>query len=151
MKARLLIIVLTVILSACSMKPLDQPTPSPTNTPTKLPTKTAIPTSIVTPTEIPPTEPPLTSYSSKIRPILLSRCAVCHGGSRGTEEGLSLITYKNLLAGSNNGPVIVPGDAEASLLVELVTNQEMPKRGPKLTPTQVQLIVDWINQGALDN
>jgi len=27
----------------------------------------------------------------------------------------------------------------------------MPKRGPKLTPDQVQLVVDWINQGALDN
>jgi len=33
----------------------------------------------------------------------------------------------------------------------MVTTQKMPKRGPKLTPDQVQLITDWVNQGALDN
>jgi hypothetical protein len=55
------------------------------------------------------------------------------------------------MAGSENGLVIVPGDAENSLLVELVATQEMPKRGPKLTPPQVQIITDWVNQGALDN
>jgi hypothetical protein len=62
-----------------------------------------------------------------------------------------LKTYASLMAGSENGPVITPGDAANSLLVELVTNQKMPKRGPKLTPPQVQLIMDWVNQGALDN
>jgi len=37
------------------------------------------------------------------------------------------------------------------LLVELVTTQKMPKRGPKLTPPQIQIITDWVNQGALNN
>jgi hypothetical protein len=55
------------------------------------------------------------------------------------------------MAGSDNGPVIAPGDAANSLLVEMVATQKMPKRGPKLTPPQVQLITDWVNQGALDN
>jgi hypothetical protein len=60
-------------------------------------------------------------------------------------------THASLIAGSDNGPVIVPGDAANSLLVEMVATQKMPKRGPKLTPPQVQLITDWVNQGALDN
>lgn len=62
-----------------------------------------------------------------------------------------MLTYADLIKGSDNGPVVVPGDAEKSLIVEMVASQEMPKRGPKLTPPQVQLIVDWINGGALDN
>ena len=55
------------------------------------------------------------------------------------------------MSGSKNGAVVTPGDADSSLLVEMLVNQEMPKRGPKLTPTQIQPIIDWINQGALDN
>jgi hypothetical protein len=90
------------------------------------------------------------SFAAEILPIIESRCINCHGGDR-TEEGLVLRTHADILAGSDNGPVIVPGDAANSLLVELVTTQKMPKRGPKLTPPQIQLITDWVNQGALDN
>jgi hypothetical protein len=60
-------------------------------------------------------------------------------------------TYAELMHGSQNGLVIATGDANDSLLAELISNQKMPKRGPKLTPPQIQLIIDWINQGALDN
>ncbi len=60
-------------------------------------------------------------------------------------------TFESLMAGSENGPVVTPGDAAQSKFVELVANQKMPKRGPKLTPPQVQLFADWVNQGALGN
>ena len=90
------------------------------------------------------------SFASDVLPILESRCINCHGGDR-TEEGLSLTTYSDLLAGSKNGAVVVPNNADHSKLAELILNQKMPKRGPKLTPPQVQVIVDWINQGALNN
>ena len=60
-------------------------------------------------------------------------------------------TYETLLAGSQNGPVIVPGDANDSLLIEKVVEGDMPKRGPKLTPLQIQTLKDWINAGALNN
>ena len=59
--------------------------------------------------------------------------------------------YESLMAGSQNGPVIVPGDAGDSLLVEKITEGKMPKRGPKLTPAQIQTITDWINAGAPNN
>ena len=55
------------------------------------------------------------------------------------------------MAGSENGPVVTAGNAADSKLVELIVNQKMPKRGPKLTPPQVQLITEWVNQGALNN
>jgi hypothetical protein len=55
------------------------------------------------------------------------------------------------MAGGKSGPAIQPGDADNSLLVQLVVSQRMPVGGTKLTPEQIQLITNWINQGALDN
>jgi len=144
------------LITACGTQPTDAPASSspepaaPTDAP--LPTDTAIPTMIVptTPPTVAPAQTSAVSYSNDILPILESRCVNCHGGQR-VEEGLSLKTFADIMAGSDNGPVIIPGDAGNSLLAEQIVSQEMPKRGPKLTPPQVQLILDWINQGALDN
>ncbi|HSM72976.1 MAG TPA: c-type cytochrome domain-containing protein [Anaerolineales bacterium] len=157
----IVIIIMAVLISACGSQPTEVPTSTPTEIPataTEIPTNTPSPTdtplpteTAVPPTETPPAEPALVSFNTQVKPILSSRCFACHGGSRGTEEGLEFSSHQSLMAGSDNGPVIVPGNADESLLVELIVNNEMPKRGPKLTPLQVQLIIDWINQGALDN
>lgn len=90
------------------------------------------------------------SYAKDVRPILESRCATCHMGEF-VSEGLDMNTYESLMAGSQNGPVIVPGNARKSLLIQKVTEGKMPKRGPKLTPAQIQVITDWIDAGALNN
>ena len=90
------------------------------------------------------------SYARDVQPILESRCAKCHMGDF-VSEGLDMNTYETLMAGSQNGPVIVPGDANESLLIEKVVEGTMPKRGPKLTPVQIQTLKDWINAGALNN
>ena len=166
LKVKLSIFILIVgSLSACASQPTDapasasQPTeevaaPAQTTTSLPAPTDTALPTDTAQPTDAPATEPVLqgvtVSFAKDILPILESRCMNCHGGQR-TEEGLVMLTYADLMAGSDNGPVVTPGDAANSLLAELVSTQKMPKRGPKLTPPQVQVIIDWINQGALDN
>ena len=62
-----------------------------------------------------------------------------------------MMTYDNLMTGSFNGPVVVAGNADESLLVELIAKNEMPDRGPKVTPEELQTIIDWVNQGALNN
>jgi hypothetical protein len=90
------------------------------------------------------------SYTRDVQPILESRCGSCHFGEFTSAE-LHMDTYESLMAGSENGPVIVPGDAKKSLLVQKISSGKMPKRGPKLTPAQVQIIVDWINSGAENN
>lgn len=46
---------------------------------------------------------------------------------------------------------IVPGNANESLFVKLIVEGEMPNRGTKVTPEELQLIIDWVNQGALNN
>ena len=90
------------------------------------------------------------SYAGDVRPILESRCASCHMGEF-VSEGLDMNTYESLLEGSQNGPVIVPGNAGDSLLVEMISKGKMPRRGPKLTPAQIQIISDWIDAGAPNN
>jgi cytochrome c len=90
------------------------------------------------------------SYSRDVQPILESRCATCHFGEF-TSADLHMDTYESLMAGSQEGPVIVPGNAKKSLLVQKISSGEMPKRGPKLTPVQIQIIIDWINAGAENN
>lgn len=90
------------------------------------------------------------SFQNDILPIFDRSCTRCHGGNR-TEAELDLRSYASLMTGSENGPVIVAGDDEASELITQVVTGEMPRRAPKLAAEQLQLLVDWVNQGALDN
>jgi mono/diheme cytochrome c family protein len=158
-----LFVLIVGLLSACGAQSTNTPTSAPTEVvapateaPTEVPplTDTAAPTEPPAATEAPATQPPAegatVSFANDIMPIFESRCIGCHGGER-TQEGLDLKTHASLLAGSNNGAVVIAGDAANSLLVEMVATQKMPKRGPKLTPPQIQLITDWVNQGAPDN
>lgn len=62
-----------------------------------------------------------------------------------------MLTYDDLMAGSFNGPVVASGNADESLLVKLIVEGEMPNRGDKVTDAELQIIKDWINQGALNN
>jgi uncharacterized membrane protein len=95
-------------------------------------------------------KPASVSFSKDIMPILQSRCVNCHGGQR-TEKILNMTSYSDLMAGSENGPVVVPGDVNNSPLVQLVLQGKMPKRGPKLLPDQVQLLTTWVEEGAPNN
>ena len=90
------------------------------------------------------------SFSGDVLPIFERRCVKCHGGDK-TEEGLILKTYADALAGSWNGPVIEPGSAPDSLLVEQIVSGEMPKKEPRLLPAEIRTISDWIDAGAPDN
>lgn len=151
-------VLLILTLTACSGTPAPAETP-PTLPPADTPTE-PLPQPSDTP---PPTEPPPAeetpagentaapvSFSNDILPIFENRCIECHGGRR-TREGLDMKTYESLMRGSDNGPVLVPGNADASLLVELIVKGEMPNRGPKVTADELQRIIDWVNQGALNN
>ena len=90
------------------------------------------------------------SFAKDILPLMQSRCINCHGGQQ-TSKGLDLKSYSSFMAGSQNGSILTAGDAANSLIVQLVTAGKMPKRGSKLTPAQVQMLVDWVNAGAKNN
>jgi hypothetical protein len=84
-------------------------------------------------------ESPLT-WDDVVGPILEARCVACHGGT----AGLYLDTYEGALAGGNFGPAIVPGDADASLLIQL----QKEGHPNSLAPQELEWIAQWINEGA---
>lgn len=135
---------LTFLLTACGAGATTVPASSPTDT--------LIPTVGLAPTSAPSDTPAAAtvSFAKDVKPILESRCINCHGG-QDTKKGLSFASYETLMAGSDNGPVIIPGDPANSLLIQMIQAGKMPKRGPKLTPDQLQILVDWITAGALNN
>jgi mono/diheme cytochrome c family protein len=146
-----ILVVLMGILTACATQTTQ--TPAAASQPTEAAVSTTDASAATATTIAQATEPATAagvSFTDDILPILESRCVNCHGGDK-LEKGLSVRTYGDLMSGSENGPVVLAGDAAHSKLVELIANQKMPKRGPKLTPPQLQLIVDWVNQGAQDN
>ena len=162
-KQTLLITLLTVaiVLSACGGGETPLPATEPAAPTETVPQPTETPVASETPlpaTEAPTaTEAPATnsaasgvSFVTDIKPILDARCIKCHGVEQ-TKEGLDLQTYENIFAGSRNGSVIEPGNATDSLLVQLIVEGEMPNRGQPVTPEELQLIIEWINQGALNN
>ncbi len=91
------------------------------------------------------------SFQSKVLPILTQRCALsgCHvaGGPR----GIDLRTYESVLQGGQRGAIVVAGNAAGSEIVNQIVTGNMPPGGPPLDDAQVQLITDWINDGAENN
>lgn len=89
-----------------------------------------------------------------VLPILLRRCAVCHG-ARQREAGLDLRSKAAMLKGGKSGPAIVPGRAEASLLLKKIHSGEMPPRRrvveasiKPIEPGETEIVARWIGQGA---
>ena len=84
-------------------------------------------------------------YDSQIQPIFNSKCIQCHGSS----AGLNLSSYANIMQGSNNGDVIIPYDYANSELWQRINSGQMPPGNNDLTNNQVNLIAQWIDEGAL--
>jgi mono/diheme cytochrome c family protein len=96
------------------------------------------------------------SFADDIMPIFEESCVSCHGepdesGFPYTEAGLSLMSYEDLMKGSEFGSVIEPGNPDDSYLLEMVANGDMPDEGDPLTVEQIELIRAWIEAGAENN
>ena len=86
-------------------------------------------------------------YSSQIQPVFDNNCSGCHGNS----GGLNLSSYADLMDGGNSGPVIDAGNHANSLLWQKVDNGSMPPgNNPDLSSEQINLIAQWIDEGALE-
>ena len=98
--------------------------------------------------------PPITEqtefFESKVRPLLVHKCYQCHSDQ-------AKILYSNLrvdgrvalLDGGTRGPAIVPGDPDASQLIQAVRyeNLKMPPAG-RLSGDQIETLVKWVGMGA---
>ncbi|MBM4245054.1 MAG: DUF1553 domain-containing protein [Deltaproteobacteria bacterium] len=91
-------------------------------------------------------------FATEIRPILQQRCYECHGPHE--RKGDLRLTNKadGFTAGNLGIPVITPGSARLSPLVDLVTSvdpdERMPKDREPLSAGEIDLIQRWIDEGA---
>ena len=90
-------------------------------------------------------------YLRDVKPILAKHCASCHGAAK-PKGGLRLDTAAAALEGGDNGPAVVPGKADESLLLDAVTGdggiERMPLKRPPLSDEQIATLRAWIDQGA---
>jgi hypothetical protein len=97
-------------------------------------------------------DPTLISFSSEVAPILAGRCGNCHG-SDNPRGRLDLTSFATMKRGGQNGVLLVPKQAQRSLLMLRVTTENvqarMPKNGNALDRSELEKIYTWINQGAI--
>lgn len=90
------------------------------------------------------------SYSTDIVPILSKNCLACHS-SAAHMSGLVLDSYETLMKGGKHGPPVVPKDAKASRMVQMLEGEakpQMPFGADPLPASDIALIKSWIDAGA---
>ncbi len=97
-------------------------------------------------------DPTLISFSGEIAPILARSCGNCHG-SDNPRARLDLTSFATMKRGGQNGVLLVPKQAQRSLLMLRVATQDaqarMPKNANALDRPELEKIYTWINQGAI--
>ncbi|HET9220425.1 MAG TPA: PSD1 and planctomycete cytochrome C domain-containing protein [Terriglobia bacterium] len=103
----------------------------------------------------PPTKAQLEFFESRIRPIFANNCYRCHSPANGNPRGGLELDWKGgWEKGGSEGPAIVPGDPEKSLVILAVRytdpDLQMPPNNARLSDEQVNDLVSWVRMGAPD-
>jgi hypothetical protein len=100
--------------------------------------------------------PPAIDFNRQIRPILSENCFACHGPDQKQRKAkLRFDTKEGAFAELRDGGfAIVPKKSAESVLIERITEDDLGRRMPPpesrkhLTPEQIALFKQWIDQGA---
>ncbi len=107
------------------------------------------PQSTETPASPETSQPP--TFAKDVMPILKEKCIICHGSLGGWDAS----RYDTLMNSGDNAPVVIPGDPDNSLLALKILGEQtegtvMPPPG-RMSDDDIQVILDWIKNGALNN
>lgn len=97
------------------------------------------------------------SYSKSVAPILDKFCATCHNADEDHPSQLFMDSYESLMKGGKHGAAVKPGNSKESLLLQKMASEPPfgkmmpPRRKPIPTPEQVEILRQWIDQGAKKN
>jgi len=99
------------------------------------------------------------SFSQDVKPIIDQSCLACHkeGGEGFEASGFSMVTYDDLMKGTNFGPMIIGGDSAGSNMIVLMEGRadpsiSMPHGAMKpVRSADIETIRLWIDQGAKNN
>lgn len=106
-----------------------------------------------TPVAAAPSQADQVDFVRDIQPIFASNCYKCHDAAK-HKGGMRLDSKATAFIGGDSGePSIVAHEPEKSKLVALVRGDDpkavMPPKGNRLTAKQVDLLVNWVKQGAI--
>ncbi len=81
-------------------------------------------------------------------------CTQCHHKGDDSTAGLDLSSYEGIMAGSDRGPVVIPGDPENSLIVQMTDpprSHATDIGGKPMDQRTINKQRAWIAEGALNN
>lgn len=100
-----------------------------------------------TPDMLTQSNPGKSLFETQIAPLLANRCLECHDSA--SRQGLLDLSKKAAaLTGGENGPSIVPGNADESLLWQMIEADDMPRKREPLSAAEKSLVKKWISLGA---
>ncbi|MGJ8676454.1 MAG: PSD1 and planctomycete cytochrome C domain-containing protein [Akkermansiaceae bacterium] len=93
-------------------------------------------------------------FEEKIRPVLIESCYKCHSEESEKLKGSLLLDSKaGWMKGGDTGQVIIPGDADNSLFMQMIHHEPgyeaMPPKS-KLSDAHLANFKKWIDDGAYD-
>lgn len=89
-------------------------------------------------------------FEERVRPVLANHCFECHGAKK-QQAGLRLDTRALLIKGGDSGKVVVPGDVEASRLIDVIRYDPLDIQMPpeeKLSDKHIEALITWVKIGA---
>lgn len=105
------------------------------------------------------------SFKADVFPVIDRHCLPCHAEEQFNKSELSLDTYSLLMAGGKHGVPVVPGKPEESILLRKLSDnppfgdpmpldprwKEGQPRKKRLSDREIQILTEWVREGAKDN
>ena len=91
------------------------------------------------------------AFEAKVLPVFQQACGSCHGADA-PKGGFTAVDRAAVLkGGAGYGVIVTPGDIKKSSLLTIISglDEDLPEPARhKLTPRQIELVSQWIAQGA---
>lgn len=96
-----------------------------------------------------PTASQIEFFEKSVRPVLVSRCQMCHNAKVKT-SGLDLSTAEGFYRGGAGGPLLDPGNWQDSALLQVISYEHKLKMPPtgKLKDEDQASLRAWVQMGA---
>lgn len=94
-------------------------------------------------------------FAREVLPILSNHCYLCHGPDQDSKEAKKAGFRLDIRDDAVDDEMIIPGDPDASPMIDVLTTDKASRRmppldsgKPQLKPEQIELLKRWIAEGA---
>lgn len=86
-----------------------------------------------------------------VQAVFAKNCVGCHGGRGRAKGGINLVDRENTMKGGEEGPVVVAGKPDDSILIKAIKGapgaRKMPPGGA-MSAADIKTVEDWVKDGA---